>query len=220
MPLVDLDQLPELVDNIPLWSARRFALAYFKRSDFMGDPRVPLMDEVRQRIREETGTQHKGKIFLLANWRYFGFQTNPIACYFCFDEAGETLEFVVAEVTNTPWGERHSYVLTAPPNNATLATEFSKALHVSPFNPMSMSYRWHSTVPSDTFAVKLSNFEDGERIFDATLNLVAQPFTANVLSGAILKFPFMTLKVVAAIYWQALRLWLKGVPFHAHPNNG
>lgn len=219
MPLVDLAKLPELVDPIPFWSARRFALAQFKREDFLGDASAPLIDEVRRRIKEETGVDHRGKVFLLANWRYFGFQTNPIACYFCFDEAGEVLQFLVAEVTNTPWGERHSYVLTAPAHNATLATEFNKAMHVSPFNPMAMTYRWYSTVPGDTLAVKLSNFEDGERVFDATLNLVAQPFNAKTLSWTVLKFPFMTMKVFAGIYWQALRLWLKGVPFHAHPNS-
>lgn len=220
MPLVDLDALPNLVDNIPFWSARRFALAQFKRKDFLGDPDKPLVDEIRRRIKEEIGAEHKGKIFLLANWRYFGFQTNPIACYFCFDETGEQLEFLVAEVTNTPWGERHSYVLTAPPNNAPLATEFDKAMHVSPFNPMAMTYRWQSTPPGDTLAVRLSNFEAGERVFDATLNLVAEPFTANTLSWAILRFPFMTIKIFVGIYWQALRIWLKGVPFHAHPNSG
>ena len=236
MPFVDLDALPELVAGIPFWSAQRFALAQFSRADFLGDPTRPLASEVRRRILEETGQSHEGKIFLLANWRYFGYQNNPIACYFCFDQQDQ-LRFVVAEVTNTPWGERHSYVLKAPPHNAPLAVDFDKAMHVSPFNPMNMTYRWRSTVPDETLAITLSNLEgnledhlledhlkghlkDRKPIFDATLSLQAEPFTAKTLRSAILRFPFMTLKVGIGIYWQALKLWVKKTPLYSHPREG
>ena len=231
MPFVHLQSLPALVDDIPFWSARRFAPARFKREDFLGDPNKPLIDEVRRRIREETGNEHDGPIYLLANWRYFGFQINPIACYFCYDPSGDRLQYLVAEVTNTPWDERHSYVLTAPPSGDTLSAEFDKAMHVSPFNPMNMVYRWRSSAPGDSLTIRLTNLQrssqapsetrgDALRIFDATLNLQAEPFTANALRRAILGFPFMTLKVFTGIYWQALLLLLKGVPIHAHPNRG
>ena len=217
MPFVHLQALPELVDHMPLWSARRLALACFRRSDFLGDPSVPLIEAVNRRIEEETGERFEGDIFLLANWRYFGFQSNPIACYFCYGANGE-LQYLVAEVTNTPWGERHSYVLKPQPGQATLTAQFGKAMHVSPFNPMDMQYHWRSSMPDEQFILRLSTLQNGERVFDATLSLMRTPITGRSLTTVLACYPAMTLKVVAAIYWQALKLKWKKTPFFPHPN--
>lgn len=217
MPFVELETIHELTEHLPLWSTGRWAPARFLRRDFLGSPELPLADAVRQRIKEETGKDHAGRIYLLANWRYFGYQNNPIAVYYCYDATGKQLQYVVAEVTNTPWGERHSYVLKAPDAEQPLATEFQKALHVSPFNSMNMTYRWYSNVPGDDLNIQIALFEDGRRIFDAVLSLAAEPLTARSARRAILAYPFMTIKVAAGIYWEALRLFLKGVGLHAHP---
>lgn len=219
MPYLCLDELPTLFAGRPLWSASGRALGEFRRSDFLGDPALPLADEVRRRIREETGAVHTGPIYLLANLRYFGIAMNPIACYYCFSDDEARLDYVVAEVNNTPWNERHSYVLRGPEAGAWLETSFDKQFHVSPFNPMAMRYHWRSNTPDRRLVLHMENSADGATVFDATLSLSARPMTAGNLNRILLRYPFMTAKVALAIYWQALRLYIKGVPVYTHPKN-
>lgn len=219
MPYLCLDELPDLFEGRRLWSATGRALAEFRRSDFLGDPAVPLQDEVRRRIREETGAEHAGPIYLLANLRYFGYVMNPIACYYCFNPDETRLEYLVAEVNNTPWDERHSYVLAGPEAGDWLETSFDKRFHVSPFNPMAMRYHWRSNTPVKRLLLRMENRADGETVFDATLSLTARPMNAASLNGLLLRYPLMTARVALAIYWQALRLYIKGVPFYPHPKH-
>jgi DUF1365 family protein len=219
MPYLCLDELPELFRDKPLWSAEGRAPAEFRRSDFLGNPELPLEDEVRRRILEETGEMHSGPIYLLANLRYFGHVMNPIACYYCFNKDESRLEYVVAEVNNTPWDERHSYVLRGPGGQKWLKTSFDKSFHVSPFNPMAMRYQWRSNTPDRRLILHMDNSVDTGKVFDATLAMTAQPMTAASLNRNLAKYPLMTVKVCFAIYWQALRLYLKGVPVYTHPSN-
>jgi uncharacterized protein len=217
MPFVELSSLDQLTQTLPLWSTQRWAPARFVRTDFLGAAEIPLIEAVRDRIFEETGERHSGPIYLLANWRYFGYQNNPIAVYYCYCEQNKNLQYLVAEVTNTPWGERHSYVLPVPDGNAPLTTEFEKKLYVSPFNPMNMTYRWQSNAPDDALQIQITLFAADQRVFDAQLSLSATPLDARSAIKAIAAYPFMTIKVVIAIYWEALCLFLKGVSLHAHP---
>jgi len=218
MPYLCLDELPTLFDDTPLWSTGRWTPAAFRRGDFLGSDSETLSDAVRRRIHEETGQEHTGPIYLLANLRYFGYVINPIACYYCFSEDESRLEYLVAEVNNTPWDERHSYVLEASADGEWLQTSFDKRFHVSPFNPMDMLYRWRSNTPGEKLVLHMENWREDARVFDATLTLEGAPATAGRLNSMLLRYPFMTLRTVSAIYWQALRLYTKGVPFHAHPD--
>ena len=207
MAWLDLAELDQVFRGRWLWSAKRPALAWFRREDHLGDPRVPLDDAVRELVRERTGRRPAGPIRLLTHLRYLGYVFNPVSFYYCYDAAGERVETVVAEVNNTPWGERHCYVIQ--PNDRT-----PKAMHVSPFMPMELDYRWRFSRPGSRLAVHMALMQGTTPIFDATLSLEKSELRTSVL----LLHPFMTLKVITAIHWQALRLWLKGVPFHRHPS--
>jgi DUF1365 family protein len=111
MVYLDLQELPELFDGSLLFSARRPALAWFRRADYLGDPRQPLGEAVRDLVGSRTGARPEGPVRLLTHLRYLGHCFNPVSFYYCFDASGERVSAVVAEVTNTPWGERHAYVM-------------------------------------------------------------------------------------------------------------
>jgi DUF1365 family protein len=217
MPLIRLDELPRLFAGSWLWSSERMAPGRWRRADFLGDPEKPLEDEVRRRIFEETGAHHTGPIYLLANLRYFGMQMNPIACYYCMDPDDTRVEYLIAEVNNTPWNERHSYVLPGAGAGERLRCEFDKAFHVSPFNPMGMRYHWNSSHPGHRLGIHLATSTEEGEVFDATLSLTARPWSTGNLNRMLLQYPLMTAKVAAAIYWEALKLFIKRVPFYPHP---
>jgi DUF1365 family protein len=149
--------------------------------------------------------------------RSLGYAFNPVSFYYCFGADGRSLEAVVAEITNTPWGERHAYVVPAGPAGASQA--FAKRFHVSPFFGMAQTYRWSFDVPGDRLQVDMQNREGGREVFRARLELERRPWSAPALWRAATLQPLMAWKVHAAIYWQALRLWAKRVPFHPHPAN-
>jgi len=219
MLYIDLAELPQLFDAVPLWSARRPAPAWFRRGDYFGPPEVPLDVAVRDLVESRLGRRPVGPVRLLTHLRYFGYCMNPVSFYYCFSESGDRLEAIVAEITNTPWKERHQYVFAAGPGRLK-RVQFAKEFHVSPFLPMDMMYRWCFSEPKERLFVNMQNFKDGAPLFDATLALHAEPVSAGALLKALAAFPLMTLKVIAAIHWQALRLWFKRTPFHAHPGPG
>ncbi len=224
MAYLDLAEVDEVFRGRWLWSTRRMALLRFDRRDHLGDPAQPLDEAVRALVAERTGRRPAGPIRLLTHLRAFGYVFNPISFYYCFDPAGHGLEAVVAEVNNTPWGERHCYVLRPEtPGAECLRAQSVKAMHVSPFHPMGLHYDWRLQTPGEALSVHMTLRPaelaggEGTPLFGATMALSRVPITGVALAVTLLHFPWMTAKVVAAIHWEALRLWLKRVPVFDHP---
>jgi DUF1365 family protein len=220
MTYLDLAELPEALDASPLWSARGPAVAWFRREDHLGDPARPLDDCVRDLVEGETGRRPAGPIRLLTHCRYLGHCMNPVSFFYCHDAADRRVETIVAEVHNTPWNERHSYVLDAAESLRTGRRKrfrFPKRFHVSPFLSMEQEYDWRFLDPGRRLAVHMECVEDGATVLDATLVLARRPLTRATMRDVLVRHPLMTLRVVGAIYAHALRLWRKGVPFHPHP---
>ena len=216
MLYLDLDELPRLFAGRWLWSVERRNVASFRRADHLGDPDTPLADAVRDLVQERTGSRPDGPIRLLTHLRYLGLCFNPVSFYYCFAPDGERLRAVVAEVHNIPWGERHCYVLPASTGQNVLC-ERAKEFHVSPFLGMDLDHRFAIGVPGQRLRVGISDLEHGRPVFAASLELERQEICGRSLAVHLLQHPCMTGEVVAGIYWQALRLWLKRAPVHPHP---
>ena len=206
---LDLDELPRLLGG-RLVSTRPGPVR-FRRSDYLGDARQPLAAAVRDEVERQSGFRPVGPVRLLTQLRTFGHCFNPVSFYYCMDENGRRIESLLAEVTNTPWGERHAYVVPAGTG------AFAKALHVSPFMAMDHAYSCRASIPSRTLSVAIESCRGGRRLFDATLTLRRRELTQSSLARVTARYPLQTLRVLSLIYWQALRLKLAGASVFPHP---
>jgi uncharacterized protein len=219
---LDLDELDRIFEGRWLWSVNRRNLAEFRRNDYLGPTAKSLGDAVRDCVERKTGRRPAGPIRLLTHLRYAGYVFNPVSFYYCYAADGATLECVIAEITNTPWRERHAYVLPvseAQKAGGLLHWSFAKMFHVSPFIPMERRYAWRFSEPGPHLRVHMEVLRGERQEFDATLVLERSALDASALRRVLWRYPLMTVQVITAIHWQALRLWGKRNPIHPHPTN-
>jgi uncharacterized protein len=222
MAMVDIDHVAEQMTVSRLTSYNRFNWASFDDRDHLGDPRRPLRERLAESAAAAGLTLPRGPIYLLTHLRYLGHNFNPISFYYCYDER-HVLRAVLNEVNST-FGEQRCYWIDATRARRAangLHHRTAKTMHVSPFMTMAVDYEFVLTEPGESLVAHMNTFahdtDTPRPYFDATLTLERREWSAANVRRALARHPLMTAKVVAAIHWQALRLWLKGVPHYAPP---
>lgn len=220
MVLLEVDQIPALMNISAFSSYNRFNWAAFDERDHFGDPRHSLRDRLRVDAGSHGLALPDGPIYLLTNLRYLGYNFNPISLFYCCHRDG-TIGSILAEVNST-FGESRNYWLSqanALPAANSLRYRVPKTLHVSPFMKMDLDYGFVLTTPSKNLIAHMNVFDGGRPIFDATLQLDQRPWSAAALRRALLRHPWMTAKVFGAIHWEALKLYAKKVPVFTKPDS-
>tara|TARA_R110001592_G_scaffold362825_1_gene678405 strand:+ start:792 stop:1595 length:804 start_codon:yes stop_codon:yes gene_type:complete len=229
MLALDTDEWNQVTSVSPFFSLERFNWLSLKRKDYFRPEAGELSEAVRAQVETATGWRPDGVVELITHPRYAGYVFNPVSFYFCYRMGesganGDVPTVIVAQITNTPWNERHIYCLEttgSEPNAAGWRTEqfgFTKRFHVSPFNAMAQHYEWTFSFRGPELRIHMNVLEEGKKHFDATLVVRRAPLTRKTLHKSLRQFPVEALKVAGGIYWHALKLKFKGAPFYTHPD--
>lgn len=216
---LDLDEVKDIFKIPFLFSYNSPGLLSFWRKDYLGPTSKTLKQSVSDYVFDYTGQKTSGPIRLLTNISYFGYCMNPVSFYYCYDSSGTALEFIVSEITNTPWGEKHRQVFEMKDSEIKIY-KFPKAFHVSPYMPMTIDYTWVFNAPKEDLKVLMQNRNSNQTpiIFDSTLELKKVPLTITNVTINFMFFPFVTFKTIFAIHYQALKLYIKKCPVYDHPH--
>jgi DUF1365 family protein len=208
MYFINLDEVNKYFKTTLLHNTK-FSLIWFRKKDFLSKQKIS------KEIKNRFNSQFVGEVFLLTYVRTFGFNFNPVNFYYCYENG--SLKYIVSQITNTPWLEKHIYAFEVP-SDQKLLYRFNKEFHVSPFLPMKMKYEWFFTSPNDVTHVHMNNFKDGDKYFDATLKLNKVEINKINLIKTHLRYPLLPMIVKIRIYFNALILMLKGAVFYTHPS--
>lgn len=228
--MLDLEELDSVFKSSWFWSTSRIAPFRFRQRDYLKafSDTSNLRDRVTKVLNANGIAVEVGPVRLLTQLRYFGFAMNPVSFFYCYDKSGDDLIAIIAEVNNTPWGEQHCYVIPGESDNRLSKVsikDLDKKFHVSPFMSMEQSYKMGFSIPGKSLGVKIENHldqagEDGvKKILDVSMVLERQQITKAALTSMLFRFPLISFQIFAGIYWQALRLYLKRIPFISHPKN-
>ncbi len=215
MPCIDLDEWSKLSETVWGLGEKWWHWARYRREDYVGHG--DLKRSVQDKVYDLTGVRLEGKVLAVIHLRYLGIYFSPVNFYYLYDAKGNW-KYLLAEVSNTPWNERHYYAIPADKGVDGKEWQHEKAFHVSPFNPIDQQYHWKLKPVTDSLMVHLECHRDG-KVFDATMAMKAREFTSQSLLWLLFKTPVMAVKVTLGIYWHALKLWMKGVPIYDHPEN-
>ena len=204
---LDLDELDEGMSFGPWFRVEKPAVLSFRHKDYLDGEGKLTKQKVWDRVVSLGGENFAGQVTLLGQLRCFGLYFSPVNFYYCHDLEGE-FKYLLAEVSNTPWNERHCYLVDARQN-----VVMDKEFHVSPFMNEDMKYHWRFTPLKQTLYLNIDNMRESEKLFDATFSMQQEPLSAKGLVKNLLRVPAMTISTVLGIHWEAMKLFIKGIPY-------
>lgn len=220
----DLDRLDDWFQSSKWWGHNRWSVAALYDQDYVSAEKRPIKAKLLSFIHKKSGIKFDGRVMLFTHPRFMGYGFNSVNFYFCYTQIQSNLElaYIVSEINNTPWGEKHLYLhdcSKAEKTGDSWSFEFDKRFHISPFMEMRMNYRWQFKLSAERIEVKMWIKKQADTLLTVVLDTKITPLVQNKLNRFVLRKPFQPLKMSVGIYWQAFKLWLKKIPFYSHPNS-